>query len=502
MCRVPYNLNSTQVDTAQTPAASPADVFDECILETNVLLSLLLCYYKSTYRGGMPKFIEKDGYIATTLPQALPLMLVLFLFKCLVHPWSRRKQLWSIISRVIRAPFCEVRFVDTYVADVLTSMVKVLLDALWCCYFFLSGAFLRSESDRKNLSDLQNTTHSFWYKQVLAPAVCFFPIWFRFAQCLRKYVDVGDGHRRWVHLWNAAKYAFSLIVTITTVVRGTEKFKSRWSILFFGSSIFSWVWDVHVDWGLNFCKVESSEDTSFRRPSSFDDQPRKKRWHILSRQTRMYPKVWWYRGAAVLDLFGRFVWLATVVPPNAFGSHLTSYIPDYLTPILALAELARRCVWGFFRLEHEHLSNAFQHRREGQFVPSHLRTLRPRKAPKRVLSVVETGFIAALVIALVSRMTILAHDSDKLAHLNGTVAHVVYPDTNTSLPIDVDDDLTVAHHHHHHTHNDDVADDDAIDDDAPDAIDDEAPKKSSGKKTSGKKTKHVEKDDNDDDDDA
>ena len=200
-------------------------MFDECILETNVLLSLLLCYYKSTYRGGMPKFIEKDGYIATTLPQTLPLMLVLFLFKCLVHPWSRRKQLWSIISRVIRAPFCEVRFVD-YVADVLTSMVKVLLDALWCCYFFLKGAFLRSESDRKNLSDLQNTTHSFWYKQVLAPAVCFFPIWFRFAQCLRKYVDVGDGHRRWVHLWNAAKYAFSLIVTITTVV-GEARRSSR-----------------------------------------------------------------------------------------------------------------------------------------------------------------------------------------------------------------------------------------------------------------------------------
>ena len=119
-------------------------------------------------------------------------------------------------------------------------------------------------------------------------------------------------------------------------------------------------------------------------------------------------------------------------------------------------------------------------------MPSHLRTLRPRKAPKRVLSVVETGFIAALVIALVSRMTILAHDSDKLAHLNGTSpVHSVYPEANHSLPLDVDDDLTVAHHHHHHTHNDDVADDDAIDDDAP------APKK--------KKKKHVEDDDDDDD---
>ena len=122
-------------------------------------------------------------------------------------------------------------------------------------------------------------------------------------------------------------------------------------------------------------------------------------------------------------------------------------------------------------------------------MPSHLRTLRPRKAPKRVLSVVETGFIAALVIALVSRMTILAHDSDKLAHLNGTVATHVYPEANHSLPIDVDDDLTVAHHHHHHTHNDDVTDDDAIDDDAP------------SKKSSGKKKKKEDVVDDDDDDD-
>jgi len=92
--------------------------------------------------------------------------------------------------------------------------------------------------------------------------------------------------------------------------------------------------------------------------------------------------------------------------------------------------------------------------------------------------------ISTQVIALVSRMTILAHDSDKLAHLNGTVTHVVYPDTNKSLPIDVDDDLTVAHHHHHHVPDDD---DDALDDDAP-------------KKASGKKKKVVVDDDDDDDD--
>ena len=94
------------------------------------------------------------------------------------------------------------------------------------------------------------------------------------------------------------------------------------------------------------------------------------------------------------------------------------------------------------------------------------------------------------VIALVSRMTILAHDSDKLAHLNGTSpVHTVYPDTNHSLPVDVDDDLTVAHHHHHHVPDDD---DDAIDDDAP------APKKSSSSKKKKKKEDVVDDDDDGD----
>ena len=65
----------------------------------------------------------------------------------------------------------------------------------------------------------------------------------------------------------------------------------------------------------------------------------------------------------------------------------------------------------------------------------------------------------------------------------------MYPDTNKSLPIDVDDDLTVAHHHHHHTHNDDVADDDAIDDDAP------------SEKSSGKRRRRTVVDDDDDDED-
>ena len=49
------------VDTPRQPAPTASDVFDECILETNVLLGLLLVYYKSTYRGGLPKFLHDQS---------------------------------------------------------------------------------------------------------------------------------------------------------------------------------------------------------------------------------------------------------------------------------------------------------------------------------------------------------------------------------------------------------------------------------------------------------
>lgn len=155
-----------------------------------------------------------------------------------------------------------------------------------------------------------------------------------------------------------------------------------------------------------------------------------------------------YRAAAALDVFGRFVWLATVVPPNAFGSSISAILPDYLTPVLALAELARRCVWGFFRLENEHISNAFMHRREGAFVPSHLRRVRRADAPKRALSLVEVVAIAALVVALLARMTVLgqvaalpwARRGDATANATATAA-------NATLVYD--DDRTHTHHHHH-----------------------------------------------------
>ncbi|KAH8072251.1 hypothetical protein JL720_11293 [Aureococcus anophagefferens] len=374
------------VDTPRQPAPTASDVFDECILETNVLLGLLLVYYKSTYRGGLPKFLH-DQSPSRLLPVVAPLLLIVFVTSRLVFPWQRRRPMWGCLARIVRAPFCEVRFVDTYVADVLTSMAKVWLDVLWVSAFLGSGACVARGSDVDQLDAVHAWTSSAPFQMVLAPAVCVLPVWFRFAQCLRKYRDVGDSAARWVHFWNA------------------------------GNS--------------------------------------------------------WYRFAAAFDVFGRFVWLATLVPPTAFGSSIHEFLPDYLTPVLA-RELARRCVWGFFRLENEHISNAFMHRREGNSVPSHLRRA-PKKEPnKRALSIVEAVAIAVLVITLLTRMTLAKRDAEYHLHHDHAPNDGVPNATLAPRAADDDDALRVyddaaVHHHHHSGHHCGVSFDDD-DDSVPKAV--------------------------------
>jgi hypothetical protein len=93
-------------------------------------------------------------------------------------------------------------------------------------------------------------------------------------------------------------------------------------------SLFAWVWDVKMDWGLG--------------------DPR----HGYLRNKLMCPKRAWYYIAVVADLFLRFVWTLTLIPQQFIVSRLTKY-PTALTAI----ELTRRCAWALLRVENEHLNN-------------------------------------------------------------------------------------------------------------------------------------------------
>lgn len=139
-------------------------------------------------------------------PTAYPSILILYTIKCLIFPWKMRKPLWIAIKQVVMAPFVSPTFFLTYVGDVFTSMIKVFQDLLWTICFVVSGDFLLTDPDPTH-----TWTEQFWYRNIAIPLVCLFPLWFRFNQCLRRYLDTG---KRMPNLANSAKYALSQSVTL------------------------------------------------------------------------------------------------------------------------------------------------------------------------------------------------------------------------------------------------------------------------------------------------
>ena len=154
-------------------------------------------------------------------------------------------------------------------------MVKVFQDLLWSLCFVVSGDWMLSENKHHHKNEAQ--THiwaqSFWYKNVAIPLICLFPLWLRFNQCLRRYLDTG---KRVPNLPNAFKYAVSQTVTLfgtfhplylmsgggndswdvsehdgeLVLKHRSSMFQIFWMCLFIASSLYSFFWDVYMDWGL------------------------------------------------------------------------------------------------------------------------------------------------------------------------------------------------------------------------------------------------------------
>uniref|UniRef100_A0A7S3NGY9 EXS domain-containing protein n=1 Tax=Aureoumbra lagunensis TaxID=44058 RepID=A0A7S3NGY9_9STRA len=356
---VDFLFDTVYEDTSSGATAS--NVYDEAALETIALLASLLVYYKATYHGGLPLFVS-NVIDPSDLAAFIPIGVVCTVFVRLVSPWNRRKHLWRSLGKILVAPVSQVRFVDTYIADVLSSMVKVFLDTLWTACYVGTGDVFRAQVSTTNylnkkddtpkeeadeaLMDPEMTrcTTGLAYRNIAVPLACLLPLWFRFAQCLRKYNDVGQR----IHILNAAKYALSLFVALSSALELVQH-RHTWLALFCISSAYSWLWDVVMDWGLRFRWHKPKDADLIEIHAEHFGHTDKMRFIFERPKYRtMYPRHWWYSLAVAADIVGRFVWLATLIPPTGFGKRLNSVIPDYLVPILALVELARRCVWGFF----------------------------------------------------------------------------------------------------------------------------------------------------------
>ncbi|KAI5078665.1 hypothetical protein GOP47_0006336 [Adiantum capillus-veneris] len=190
---------------------------------------------------------SKDSHLAASQPvllySILPLMLVLPFDVFFVT--SRIFFLRTLVR--IFLPLQPITFADFFVADILTSMAKVLsdLERATCRMFHGQVATLSWFEP-----DSTCGSHSIWIPCVLAlPYLC------RFLQCLRQYSDTKDR----TCIFNALKYATSFPVILVSALKyhvaveiWDGVYRPLWLFSGLINTCFSFYWDIRRDWDLNF----------------------------------------------------------------------------------------------------------------------------------------------------------------------------------------------------------------------------------------------------------
>lgn len=254
----------------------------------------------------------------------LGVMLLIFL-----NPTSRmfgasRKWLQIAIWRLMCSGFYPVEFRDFFLGDILCSLTYSMgnLYFFFCLYTsewrkFLGGgsppSLTKCGSSHSRAMGFLSTLPSIW----------------RFLQCLRRYMDSGDA---FPHLANMLKYLISIAYyALLSNWRIERKSSNRAIFIVIAclNSILSSAWDIVMDWSLG--QVQSK--------------------HFLLRDHLFYEKPAYYYTAIIMDVILRFQWIFYAFFSNQIQQlAVTSFC-------IALAEIFRRFIWVFFRLENEHCTN-------------------------------------------------------------------------------------------------------------------------------------------------
>lgn len=207
------------------------------------------------------------------------MFLVVFLnpFECFYR--TLRYELIFCMAHNIIAPFGYVRFKEFFFGDILTSLVKPMIDFYFMTCFFSTDAWTNSKLITQ--CQLSNTA-------VLI--ISYIPFHIRFWQCINRYFVTGQ----WFpHLVNAGKYLSTIIVLFAAYFKNTyHKYDHLYVLLYLFSTIYSFTWDITMDWGL-----------------MRGTKPGKK----LLRDKIKYPKSFYYF-SMITNFFLRFAWTLTLIP--------------------------------------------------------------------------------------------------------------------------------------------------------------------------------------------
>mmetsp|Transcript_54648 Transcript_54648/g.63101 ORF Transcript_54648/g.63101 Transcript_54648/m.63101 type:complete len:632 (+) Transcript_54648:41-1936(+) len=322
-----------------------------------ILVTLFLFTLSSAeggrYVDGMES-LHTFRFVARIAAPIFPLVLFLVFCVAFLVPWKKkRRSQWQILSYTIGAPLYHVTFRDGFIGDILTSSVRPLQDVAFTVFYLLSGlqGWWRQSYDL-NTADLPLESNWLLHTMIL-PMCMMSPLWYRFCQNLRQTYD---SRNRWPYLGNALKYFIAAEVGVVGVYMQSRRQSTVWLFAFVLATIYQIWWDVVMDWdllqigGWKDIQIRVSERISINLsiPTS-----------LQLRKTRIYSVSWMYWSIFFINIVLRFCWTLSLLPPhylNRAGVLSETFDGDLsmiINPIIASAEIVRRIMWGWIRVECE-----------------------------------------------------------------------------------------------------------------------------------------------------
>jgi len=246
--------------------------------------------------------------------------------------YKERQWMMGVFLRIVITPLSYVTFADFWVADQLSSIQPIFPDLYyWYCFYTSLGD--------KNSWYLATDDSVCRKPNGWALVLACLPAWFRFVHCLRRYRDT---RHAFPHLTNAGKYTTTLVTNlihfIFAMLSGVAA-QVFYALYLFSKTIstfYALAWDLKMDWG--FFAANAGENT-------------------LLREETVYPSTLYYYLAMAEDIILRLLWVVGLILKQTTG------VPhELIGSVQQIAEVFRRFVWNFFRLENEHLNNCGQFR--------------------------------------------------------------------------------------------------------------------------------------------
>ncbi|KAF5393227.1 hypothetical protein D9757_000720 [Collybiopsis confluens] len=322
-----------------------------------------------------PNLVDAYGYIPALF--ALLTILVLIIPFNIFFKTERDKFIHAIRRCVSSSPDSPVYFADVVFADIFTSFAKVLGDVFISLRMILPGNSL-----------LQPPADHGWTRWLM-PTIMSIPYLVRFRQCVIEWLSADNTSQR--PLANAVKYATAfpvmylsaaqrLVVSDLISEKGRQAARQAWHgehplfrlwLLFAViNSLYSFWWDVSNDWGLELLRFSSQNPDrhspprrlvlprlhsgsallgSQHSPEEFDEYIA---YPFGLRPTLLYPLPV-YPLLIFLNLVLRLTWSVKL------SSHLHSKSEGSIAIFLIeLAEIFRRWMWVFVRVEWEIIKKA------------------------------------------------------------------------------------------------------------------------------------------------